>query len=495
LTDYEKERIARYDPHTLDLSRVQRVLARLGDPQQRYAAIHIAGTKGKGSVAAMCASVLQTAGLRTGLYTSPHLHTFRERIRVSGELISQGALAALVEQIRPITDAEPELTTFEAITVLAFTYFAQCRVDLAVIEVGLGGRLDATNVVTPQVAVITSLSFDHTYLLGNALTDIAREKAGIIKPGIPTVSAPQNADARAVIQDVCDERGSPLTLIGRDWLWESPPPAFGPFSTKDRSLGLDGQSFELRSVGGPSHLEGTYTIPLLGRHQVNNAATAIATLDLLPREVVSLCRHHLSRGLANVRWPGRFEVLRQDPPLVVDCAHNGDSVAKLVGALQEWFPGRRWTFILGVSTDKDLTAMLRAMAPCADRIVATQSRHARAMHPDKVAELAALILPEAGAPFAEVEVTEDVGAALNLAFNSNDSPCSPRLRSPLEERHAASVGANAICATGSIFVVADVREAWALYSGQDWPETDQPVGHGLGAVGHCPASQPEAIAR
>lgn len=219
LTDYEKERIARYDPDTLDLSRIRRVLARLGDPQRRFPSIHIAGTKGKGSVAATCASVLQTAGLRTGLYTSPHLHTFRERIRVDGEPIPPDVLISLVQECRPIFDTEPQLTTFEAITALAFVHFARCQIDYAVVEVGLGGRLDATNVIIPQVAIITSLSFDHTYLLGNTLADIAREKAGIIKPGVPTVCAPQEAEALTVIQKVCAERESPLTLVGRDWTW------------------------------------------------------------------------------------------------------------------------------------------------------------------------------------------------------------------------------------------------------------------------------------
>jgi dihydrofolate synthase/folylpolyglutamate synthase len=495
LTDYEKELIDRYDPETFDLSRVKQVLARLENPQQRFPSIHIAGTKGKGSVAAMCASVLQAAGFRTGLYTSPHLHTFRERIRVNGELIAPEPLVALVQKCRPIFDSEPELTTFEAITVLAFMYFAQREIDYAVIEVGLGGRLDATNVITPRVAVITSLSFDHMYLLGNTLADIAREKAGIIKPDVPTVCAPQDTEALAVIEQICAERGAPLTIVGRDWTWEMPTSPPERLSPGKPPLGLDGQSFEVRCAHDTSDLEGAYTIPLLGRHQVKNAVAAIAALDWLRREGVPLRPHHLRYGLANVHWPGRFEILRKDPPLVVDCAHNGDSVAKLVDALGEWFPGRRWTFILGVSKDKDLTGMLRELAPRAERVIATQSRHMRAMPPKKVAELAAAILPPAGAPLANIEVSGDAGEALNLAFKTSDSAQNPLARATLEEQREVEGRGNAICVTGSIFVVADVREVWALHNGGDVPETDQPLACGLCPLDDYPAPQTEAIAR
>lgn len=418
LTDYEKERIARYDPETLDLSRVRRVLARLGNPHERYPSIHIAGTKGKGSVAAMCAAVLRAAHMRTGLYTSPHLHTFRERIQVDGALIPITDLTSLVVTCRPAFDAEPELTTFEAITVLSFVYFEQCQVDCAVVEVGLGGRLDATNVITPQVSVITSLSFDHTYLLGDTLGKIAYEKAGIIKPGVPTVCEPQEDEALEVIERVCAERESPLTVVGREWDWQR------------LSFSLEGQFFELRHVPDPSPLDGCYTIPLLGRHQLNNAVAAIAALDVL-----QLQPDQIRQGLSQVTWPGRLEVLRPAPPLIVDCAHNGDSAAKLSAALEEWFPGQRWTFIVGVSNDKDVVGILRALAPHMRRLLVTHSRHSRAMPPEQLAELAVQILPTV-----RVEAVSDVPTAMALALDGGDF----------------------ICVTGSVFVVADAREAWAL---------------------------------
>jgi dihydrofolate synthase/folylpolyglutamate synthase len=477
LTDYEKERIARYDPDTLDLSRVRRVLARLGDPQRRYPSVHIAGTKGKGSVAATCASVLQTAGLRTGLYTSPHLHTFRERIQVDGQLIPPDVLISLVQECRPIFDTEPELTTFEAITALAFTYFAQCQVDYAVLEVGLGGRLDATNVITPQVSIITSLSFDHTYLLGDTLAEIAREKAGIIKPGVPTVCAPQQAEALSVIQQICTERESPLTLVGRDWTWQLPAPS----GTKDHPVGLEGQSFELHCTREASPLEGPHTISLLGRHQVNNAVAAIAALDLLRRGGTALQPHHIRQGLAAVRWPGRFEILRRDPPLVVDCAHNGDSAAKLVAALDEWFPGQPWTLILGASSDKDVIGMLRALAPRTNRLLATQARHPRAMPSKEVADLALKVFSDLDAPVAEVKVTDNVEAALSLALTGEG-------HSPVPAEQAAPV-----CVTGSIFVVADARKVWALHEGHALSETDDPIDQTLLPLGQGPAAQAQTV--
>jgi dihydrofolate synthase/folylpolyglutamate synthase len=431
LTDYEKERLGHYDSTTLDLSRVQRTLARLGNPHQRYRAVHVAGTKGKGSVAAMCASALRSAGLRTGLYTSPHLHTFCERIQVDGELIPRQALVELLRDCRPAFDAEPELTTFEAITSLAFLYFQRRQLDVAVVEVGLGGRLDATNVITPQVAVITSLSYDHTYWLGHTLAEIAWEKAGIVKPGVPTVCAPQSDEALEVVQQVCAERESPLTLVGRDWTWQ----LNGPL--------LEGQSFDLRHAPGTSDLDGPYTIPLLGRHQIHNAVATIAALDGMRRAGVSLQPRHIRQGLAGVRWPGRFEVLRREPPLVMDCAHNGDSMARLVTALGAWFPARRWTFVLGISKDKDLPAILRALSPWTERLLATRSRHARAMPPAQLAELASEVLPH-------VRQVEDVSAALALALE----------------------GGGPVCVTGSIFVVAEALEAWALCTGGDPFETD-----------------------
>jgi dihydrofolate synthase/folylpolyglutamate synthase len=218
----------------------------------------------------MCEACLRAAGYRTGFYTSPHLHTFRERIQVAGRKIAREGVIALVEEARPLIERTPDVTYFEAITAIGFLHFARSEVDMAVVEVGLGGRLDATNVLTPEVCVITSLSLEHMVLLGDTLAEIAYEKAGIIKPGVPAVSAPQRAEAIEVLEAVSQQRGAPLTEVGRDWDYE-PGPA-----------DLDGQVFTARRIaGGSSELDGEYWIPLLGRHQLDNATSAIAALDIL----------------------------------------------------------------------------------------------------------------------------------------------------------------------------------------------------------------------
>ena len=270
LTDYEKTRIERYTPETLDLSRVERLLAAMDNPHTRFPVVHIAGTKGKGSTAALVESCLRSAGYRTGLYTSPHLHTFCERIQVNGEPISREDVVALVEEIRPLVERVPGVTTFEAITAMGLVTFWRRDVEIAVIEVGLGGRLDATNVVTPEVSVITSLSLDHTYLLGETLAEIAGEKAGIIKPGVPVVSAPQRDEAAGVLEAISRERQAPLIQVGRDWV----------IQTEQKNL--DGQTFTIQRAGSEaSDLDGTYRLPLLGHHQVENGANAIAALEVL----------------------------------------------------------------------------------------------------------------------------------------------------------------------------------------------------------------------
>ena len=228
--DYSLSRTVRYSPEKFNLGRMRRLVAALEHPEQRYAIIHIAGTKGKGSVAAFCSSALQAAGYRVGLYISPHLHDYAERIRINGQPIEHDQLITLVEEIKPHIEAIPLLTTFEITTALALLHFARENVDVTVLEVGLGGRLDATNVVVPDVAVITSLSYDHTYLLGNSLAEIAGEKAGIIKPEKPVVLAPQLDEARTVIQQIAVERQSPLTQVGRDY-------RYAPLESS-----LDGQS-------------------------------------------------------------------------------------------------------------------------------------------------------------------------------------------------------------------------------------------------------------
>jgi dihydrofolate synthase/folylpolyglutamate synthase len=443
LTDYEKTRIERYAPETLDLSRVERLLAALGDPHTQFPMLHIAGTKGKGSTAALVESCIRAAGFRTGLYTSPHLHTFRERIQVAGEKISREEVVALVEEVRPLIESAPGVTTFEVITAIGFLYFARAEVDVAVIEVGLGGRLDATNVLTPEVAVITSLSLDHTYLLGDTLAEIAREKAGIIKPGIPTVSAPQRAEAIHVLETISRERGSPLTVIGRDWDYELV------------SADLDGQVFSVRAVANRgSELDGEYWIPLLGRHQLENGVSAIAALEIMRQRGFRIPAEAVREGLRTVHWPGRLEILSREPLVVVDCAHNPYSTQVLGEALDELFPDRRWVLIFGASADKDIAGMLKTLLPISEHVIVTRSDHPRSAAPIKLADVAASV--GGGA-----EVSVSVGKAIRRGL-------------------AMLEPGRGLLATGSIFLVAGAREEWARHNGSSPPDNDDDSGGELG---------------
>ncbi len=435
LIDYEKMRLERYTPETHNLSRVEQLLAATDNPHTRFPAVHIAGTKGKGSTAALCEACLRAAGYRTGFYISPHLHTFRERIQVDRQEITRDQVVALVEQIRPLIERIPDVTYFEAITAVGFLYFARSEVDVAVVEVGLGGRLDATNVLTPEVSVITSLSLEHTYLLGDTLDKIAYEKAGIIKPGIPAVTTRQQAKALQVLERVSRERGVPLTQVGRDWDYE---PGLAD---------LDGQAFTIRrNTEGDSELDGEYWIPLLGRHQLENAAGAIAALDVLRQRGFRIPARAVREGLSNVFWPGRMEVLSREPLVVGDGAHNPYSVQVLRQALEEWFPDRRWVLVFGASADKDVTGMLNSLLPISDHVIVTRSDHPRSASPVVLADAVASV--GGGA-----EVSVDMAKSLL--------------------RGLATMGPNSgMLVTGSTHLVADAREEWARYTGTPLPDND-----------------------
>jgi len=418
--DYSLQHQLRYSPEKFNLERMRVFVQALGNPQTQFPSIHIAGTKGKGSVAALCASTLQEAGYNVGLYTSPHLEDYAERIQVNGKNIPHPELIALVEELKPQIESIPEITTFEITTGLAFLYFARQHVNAAVIEVGLGGRLDATNVISPLVSVITSLSYDHTQLLGDTLEKIAIEKAGIIKPAIPVVSAPQLEAARLVLEQVASERGCELIQVGNDFL------AVGLEQT------LDGQRLQVweRQTAYPIEL----TIPLLGRHQVLNAGTAYAALRLAGQRGLEIDEKAIRRGFANVKWPGRFEILQREPPVVLDCAHNRDSAQKLRLTLDELFPGRPVVLLFGASEDKDILGMFAELLPRVRELIAVKSFHPRAIDPE--------LLREQAQPYhIPVQIVPEVVEAFTEA-----------------ERKAGREAL--VLVTGSIFVVAAVRIAW-----------------------------------
>jgi dihydrofolate synthase/folylpolyglutamate synthase len=438
--DYSLTKTFRYSADKFDLGRMHALMAALGGPHQGYPAIHVAGTKGKGSVASMCASALQSGGYRVGIYTSPHLHDYAERIRLDGLPIPHEDLIALVEEIKPYVDAIPQLTTFEITTALAFLYFARQKVDAAVLEVGLGGRLDATNVVTPAVSVITSLSYDHTQYLGSTLAEIAGEKAGIIKPGVPVVASPQEDEALQVIEGIAAERGSQVFQVGRDFL-------FAPLSHS-----LDGQTLlvwsaseqelvdEYLESGGFQEWEPVrLTIPLLGHHQVQNAATAYTALRVYRERALPLSDAAIQRGFMKVEWPGRFEVLQRYPPVVIDSAHNRDSARKLRLALDDYFPGQPVTLVFGASEDKDISGMFAELMPRVETVIATQSFHPRAIEPERLIELA----HQFGRP---AKIVSDVAQALEEAIRSGDDD-------------------RMVLVAGSLFVAAGAREAWYARKG------------------------------
>ena len=442
--DYEKHARFVYDAVTLDLGRMDRLLSLLGEPHKRFRSVHIAGTKGKGSTAAMSEAVLRAAGFRTGLYTSPHLHTFRERIRVDGQLLSQTQLVELVEQGRPAIEAVEGITTFEIMTALCFLHFAQQGVEWAVVETGLGGRLDATNVIMPEVTAITTLSYDHTYLLGDSLTLIAGEKAGIIKPGVPLVCAPQVEEAFRVIARTCRQQKAELILVGRDWLWEL------------QDADITGQALNVHRPPREGREPMSYLdlrIPLIGHHQLLNATLAVVIIDALRCQGVAVPESSLRAGLGTVHWPGRLEVLQQQPFLVVDGAHNPDSIANLAAGLAEWFPHDRLALIFGASGDKEIEEMLRTLLPRCHYLITTRARHPRAADPHDLARLAASHLSNGQL----LSLSDSVAGAVQLG---------------LEWAHPGDL----VCGTGSIFVTAEVREALiGSLPLDDWAHEAEPV--------------------
>jgi dihydrofolate synthase/folylpolyglutamate synthase len=428
LINYEVQRPHRYAPDVVSLDRPRTLLAALGDPQETYPIIHVAGTKGKGSVCAMCASVLQAAGLRVGFYSSPHLQDIRERFRVNDELIPPEVLASLVERIRPIVDNMIGLTWFEVTTAIAFLYFAEANVDIAVIEVGLGGRLDATNIVrTPVVSTITSLSFDHMHLLGTTLESIAREKAGIIKPEIPVVSAPQQFEALAVIEHIATARGSSLTLVGRDITFAS--------ETADEY----GQWF---TVGRSEEASHRYWTPLLGAHQVINAAVALATLQKVRTADLAISSRitdeTIALGLQLVNWPGRLEVVRRSPWLVLDAAHNRASAEYLRDALTSILPFNKLILVFGAFTDKDVPGMFNALLSITSRLIVMRANSPRAFTTEQLAEI-----------------------ARSCGF-SGPIELIPSALDALASAEAVAGPTDLICVTGSLSVVGEVRSILGL---------------------------------
>ena len=356
--------------HKPGLDRIRTLLAALGDPHKQLRFVHVAGTNGKGSTAAMLDSCLRCAGYRVGLFTSPYINRFNERIQVDGVPIPDADLVRLVEQVQPAASAMAEAPTeFELITALGMLYFVQTRCDIVVLEVGLGGALDSTNVIDPpECAVITALGMDHVKELGPTLSGIAAAKAGIIKPGSPVVSYENVPEAGRVIAETAAAQGAPLTVAD-----------FGRLTLRGASL--EGQTFDYDGLQG-------LTLPLLASYQPRNAAVAIEALRALRARGWQIPDSAIRQGLAQVRWPGRFELLRRDPPFLLDGSHNAHGMRATVESLRALFPGEPFVFLVSIMADKDADEMLRLLLPLAKGFVTVTAPSPRAI---PAAELAAQI--------------------------------------------------------------------------------------------------------
>ena len=447
--DYSLKHSSELAKAEFNLDRMYALMEELGNPQNMYPIIHVAGTKGKGSVCALCASALKAAGYKVGLYTSPHLLDFCERIQADGEPISRELLVELVEEIKPAVAKIPKLTTFEITTALGFLAFAKQGCNAAVIEVGLGGRLDATNIVTPKVSVITSLSYDHMAVLGDTLAKIAGEKAGIIKRGVPVVSSSQKDEALEILERVARLEDSSFTLVGKDikvypniGARTFSPPNERTFSSSNKrtevrvpefesiASSLDGQS--LRIVDDLRLSTFDLQLPLLGSHQLENAATAYAVLKVSGLDVSD---EAIQKGFAQVKWRARFEIARREPPVIFDSAHNEDSFVKLRETLDTYFPDKKAYLIFGASEDKNIPGMFAAMKPKIQRLIVTRADHPRALEEERIVELAR----QAEVPYEAV------------------SPVESALRRALE---LSAKDGSIVLSAGSMFVTAEVMRAW-----------------------------------
>lgn len=400
------------------LERVGELLEKLGRPQDKLKYIHIAGTNGKGSCAAMLASVMKAAGYRTGLFTSPYLYRFNERMQINGREIEDEALAELIGRIKPLAEAmEDHPTEFELMTAAALLWYAEERCDIVVLEVGLGGRLDATNIIeAPEAAVIMNIGLDHTVVLGDTVEKIAAEKAGIIKPGCGCVLYPQSESVEAVIVRKCREMGAQLRKAELSQI-------------KSEFDSLDGQVFSYKGDG--------YALPLLGAHQLKNAAVVIETVALLRERGWKLKQEDVEHGIYAVSWPARFEIVHEEPYFVVDGGHNPQCAQTVADNLEKYFKDYRRVLLLGVLADKDYDSLTAVLAEKADEFICVTPNSDRALPAEELAEH----LKKHGKPVTACgSIKDGVSAALE------------------------SAGKNGmVCAVGSLYMAGEIRACFGLY--------------------------------
>ena len=430
--------LAQIPSHKFDLTHMRVLLAALDHPERRFPSVLIAGTNGKGSTAATLASILRASGLKTGLYTSPHLVGINERVRVSGKEISDDEFASLHAEVDRVAEKLVERAElpwhpsfFEMMTAIAFEHFAREKVDLAVLEVGMGGRLDATNVVEPRVSVITDISLDHQKFLGDTVGEIAREKVGIIRPGGAVVTLPQLAEANDVIGNTILELGARVVNA----VPYVPPvsPASPEYLVPGAESGSSVYRYPLQVTGEQILVE----TPLVGRHQLRNVALAIAAaVELSEQGFSGITAKSIESGIRETRWPGRFQVIAARPgwpEMVIDVAHNPAGAWALRSALSERYEDRPLIFVFGAMRDKAISEMTEILFPLADRVIATRPENPRAASPEEIRQAAA----RTGV---EVETVEDVQQAVERA------------------RAVAKTG-TVIVITGSIYLVGEVMRS------------------------------------
>ncbi len=418
--DYSLTKQLRYSAEKFNLQRMRDLMEKMGNPHQNYPVVHIAGTKGKGSTSVLIAAVLQGAGYKVGLYTSPHLHDYCERIQINQIPISHQELIRQVNAIKPAVASIPEITTFEITTAIGFQCFAEQKVDIAIVEVGLGGRLDATNVVTPILSVITSLSYDHMNILGDTIEKIAGEKGGIIKKSIPVVIAPQGfPEVNSVLAEIANKNDSKIVFVEEEYTYTS------------QFHSLEGQRFSLSKLTQAKQEPVNYTISLLGYHQIENAATARAALDVINTRGFQISEDNVVDGFRSAYWPCRFEIIKKNPLIILDSAHNVDSAIKLQATVKEYLKNKKITLIFGASEDKNIRGMFEVLFPVVDDIIVTKSIHPRAFEPENLAEIASQLKRDA-------TITQSIEEALEL----------------IREKSTHGV----VLITGSIFVAAAAKE-------------------------------------
>lgn len=396
------------------LNSTERILERVGNPHRKLRFIHVAGTNGKGSTATMLAAILREHGFKTGLYTSPHLVRFTERFSINGQEVGAERMLQVFEKIRSVLDEKEPPTFFEVTTAMAFLYFAEEQADWVIAETGMGGRLDATNVIDPEVCIITNIGFDHQEYLGSTLASIAREKAGIIKEGIPLITGALQPVVQGILKTTCMNRKAPLLRYKSDFRVRRN--SDGTFQYR----GMDAQWPALR-------------VNLRGPHQTANAALAVAAAELLHRKgLLQLENSAVERALADVEWPARLEVLEENPTIILDGAHNPQGAESLRDALKDCFKYERLHLVLGIMADKDIRGILRRLLPLAQTAIFTQPRYSRAANPEELRRMAR--------PYIQKHyVIPDPASAIAQA------------------RQMAEPG-DLICITGSLYFAGEVKE-------------------------------------